>query len=127
MSGHDVDLMIAGRGIREGSLPDVVEVIDYSESDLGHDTLRRLCDLCAATHHPQCRGYMTSCSWTEPGGYWVNAFGQRLRSGAPHSHGDRWVSEPTKECRGCSTVLGASDPDVCERCDLHEAAEVDGG
>ena len=64
---------------------------------------------------------------SDPGGYRVNAFGQRLRPGAPHFPGDRWIDEPTKRCRGCSSLLGASDPDICERCDLHEAAEMDDG
>ena len=57
----------------------------------------------------------------EPGGFWVNAFGQRLRPGAPHFPGDRRVDGPTKKCRGCPAVLGASDPDLCERCDLYES------
>lgn len=26
-----------------------------------------------------------------------------------------------KGCRGCRAALAASDPDVCERCDLHSA------
>ena len=54
------------------------------------------------------------------GGWWVNAFGQRLAPGAERFPSDRWVYEPVKQCRGCSAVLGARDPDVCERCDLHD-------
>lgn len=91
---HGVDLMVADCGPCEGPLAEVVEAGDDSETDFGAD---------------------------EPGGYWVNTFGQRLRPGAPHFPGDRRVDEPTKTCRGCSAVLGASDPDVCERCDLYES------
>lgn len=92
---HGVDLMVADCGGCEGPLFDAIKAGDDSEAGDGPD---------------------------EPGGYWVNTFGQRLRPGAPHFPGDRRVDEPTKKCRGCPTVLGASDPDVCERCDLHEVA-----
>lgn len=34
-----------------------------------------------------------------------------------------WTVErpETKQCRGCSATLAASDPDLCETCDLHRA------
>lgn len=89
---HGVDLMIGDCGTCEGPLPKHIREAGGDDSE------------------PD-----------DPGGYRVNAFGQRLRPGAPHLPSDRWVDEPTKQCRGCSTVLGASDPDVCERCDLHES------
>jgi hypothetical protein len=31
---------------------------------------------------------------------------------------------PTKQCRGCTAMIPASDPTVCERCDLHRIANT---
>ena len=89
---HGVDQMTGDCGTCEGPLPDHIrDAGDNSKPD-----------------EPD-----------EPDAYWVNAFGQRLRAGSPRFPGDRWVVEPVKKCRECSAVLGAGDPDVCERCDLH--------
>ena len=95
---HGVDLMTGDCGPCEGPLPEHIrDAGDDSEACFGPD---------------------------ESGGRWVNAYGQQLRPGAPHFPGDRWVTEPVKYCRGCTAMLGAGDPDVCERCDSHESEAI---
>lgn len=96
---HGVDLMTGDCGSCEGPLPGHIR-------DAGGDDSE-------ARFVPD-----------EPCGRWVNAFGQQLRPGAPHFPGDRWVTEPVKHCRGCTAMLGAGDPDVCERCDSHESEAI---
>ena len=35
------------------------------------------------------------------------------------------VPAETKQCQGCAATLAASDPDLCETCDLHRADEAE--
>ena len=111
---HGVDLGTGDCGGCEGPLPAHIRDAGYPNEGLDFDVGF---DITAGDDNEDHFGD------DEPGGYCVNAFGQRLRPGAPHFPGDRRVDEPTKRCRGCSVVLGASDPDVCEHCDLHEGED----